>query len=81
MVFFSDNEQNAVKSPHSAQQKNTFLVKTKENSKSQNQIPKEKVSLELFHQRLGHIFRRSKMAGDTENVWQDIDLRVYPDPF
>ena len=21
------------------------------------------------------------MAGDTTNVWQDIELRIYPDPF
>ena len=50
-VLFSDNEQNAVILPHSAQRKHAFLVKMKKKSKSQNQIPKKKVSLELLHQR------------------------------
>ena len=40
-----------------------------------------KVSLKLSHQRLGHTFKRSILAGDTENVWQEIELRVDPDPF
>ena len=45
-VFFSDAEQESVTLLHSAQQKHTFLVKRKEKSKSQKQIPKKKVSLE-----------------------------------
>ena len=45
VVFFSYNEQNTVTLPHSAQIKHDFLVKMKEKSKSQNQIPKNKVSL------------------------------------
>ena len=52
--------------PHSAQRKRAFLVKTKEKSKSQKQITKNKVPLELLHQRLGHISTRSLMAGYTE---------------
>ena len=24
---------------------------------------------------------RSLLAGDTANVWEDIELRIYPDPF
>ena len=49
-------------------------------SKTQQQIPKKKVSLELLHQIFGHISTRSLLAGDTANVWQDIELRVDPDP-
>ena len=50
------------------------------NSKSKNQIPKNKVYLELLHQILGHRSKRSLMAGYTANVWQDIEIRLYPDP-
>ena len=67
--------------PHRAQRKHAFLVKMKENPKSQNKIPKKRVSLELLHQRLGQISTRSIVAIDTSNIWQDIDLRVDPDPF
>ena len=65
--------------PHSAQIKYYFLIKTKEKSKSQNQIPKKKFSLGLFHQILVNISTRSLVAGYTENVWQDIELRLDTD--
>ena len=80
-VFFSDNEQNVVTLPHSAQQKHAFLVKMKENSKSQKQIPKKKVSLVIFHHILRHRSTRSLLGGDTEYVWQYIQLRVDPNRF
>ena len=38
-IFFSDNDQNAVTLPQSTHIKHAFLVKTKEKSKSQKQIP------------------------------------------
>ena len=38
-VLLSDNEQNAVTLPHSAQRKHAFLVKMKGKSKSQKKIP------------------------------------------
>ena len=62
-VLFIDNEHNAVTLLQSTQRKYEFLVKTKENRKSQNQITKNKVSLELLHQRLGNRFTRSQLAG------------------
>ena len=34
-----------------------------------------------MHQRLVHISTRSLLAGDTANVWEDIEIRIYPDPF
>ena len=70
-----------MKLPHSAQRKHAFLVKMKEKSKSQKQIPKKIVPLELLHQRLGHRYTSSLMTGDTAIFWQDIELRVDPDPF
>ena len=33
-----------------------------------------------MHQILGHRSKRSLLAGDNANVWQDIELRVYPGP-
>ena len=56
--FFSDNEHNEVKLTNSAQRKHELLVKTKEESKSQKRIPQNKVSLEILHWRLGHIFKK-----------------------
>ena len=49
--------------------------------KSNKIAPRKKVDLELLHHRLGHRYTRSLMAGDTVNFWQDIELRIYPDPF
>ena len=53
----------------------------KEKSKSQNQIPGNKGSLELLHQRSVHRYTRYLMAGDTEKICKYIELRVDPDPF
>ena len=36
---------------------------------------------ELLHQRLGHRSTRSLLAGDTANVWEDVELRIDPDLF
>ena len=41
----------------------------------------KKIALELLHHRLGHRTTRPLWAGDTANVWEDIELRIYPDPF
>ena len=41
----------------------------------------KKIALESLHQRLGHISIRSLMDGNTDNVQEDIDLRIDPDPF
>ena len=47
-----------------------------------NKFPsRKKIALELLHQRLGHRSTRSLLAGDTTNVWEDVDLRIDPDPF
>ena len=47
-----------------------------------NKLPAgNKIALELLHQRLGHRSNRSLLAGDTANVWEDVELRIYPYPF
>ena len=47
-----------------------------------NKFPaRKKIALELLHQRLGHRSTRSLLAGDTANVWEDVELRIYLDPF
>ena len=35
----------------------------------------------MLHQRLGHRSTRTFLAGDTAKVWEDIELRIDPDPF
>ena len=42
---------------------------------------RKKTSLKLLHQILGHKFTRSLLGGDTPNDWEDIEIRIYPDPF
>ena len=34
------------------------------------------MALEFLHQGLGHRSTRSLLAGDTDNVWEDIELRI-----
>ena len=68
-VYFGGKEKNAVKLPHSAQRKQTFLGKIMEKSKKNKLPSRKKIALELLHQRLGHISTRSYLAGDTANVW------------
>ena len=80
-VLLSDTKYNVVILPHSAQRKHGFLVKTKEKSKSQKQIPKKKVSLELLHQIIGHISTRSLLDIYTANFGQVIEFRVDNEPF
>ena len=47
-------------------------------SKKKKLPASKKIALELFHQRLGHISTSSLLSGDTDNVWEDIELRIYP---
>ena len=75
-VWFLAKENNAVTLPHSAQRKHAFIGKTKEISKKKKSLAIEKIALELLHQRLGHRSTRSLLAGDTANVWEDVELRI-----
>ena len=61
--------------------KHDFAGKIKNMSKENKFPARKKFSLELLHQRLGHISTRSLLAGDTVNVWEDVELRIDPDPF
>ena len=42
---------------------------------------RNKIALELMHQRLGHRSTRSLMAVDTANVWEDAELKIDADHF
>ena len=42
---------------------------------------RNKIALELLHQILGHRSSRSFMSGDTANVWEYIEPRIYPELF
>ena len=50
-------------------------------SKTKKLPARKKIALELLHQILGHRSTISLLAGDTANIWEDIDLRIDPDPF
>ena len=80
-VYFREKENNAVTLPHSAQRKHAFLGKIMEKSKKQKLPARTKIALELLHQRLGHRSTGSLLAGNTDNVWEDVELRIYPDTF
>ena len=46
-----------------------------------NKLPaRKKIALELLRQRLGHRSTISLLAGGTANVWEDVELKIDPDP-
>ena len=80
-VYFREKENNAFTLTHGAQRKHSFWWKIKEMSKT-NKLPyRKKIALELLHQRLGHRSIRSLLARDTANIWEDIEIRIYPYSF
>ena len=52
----------------------------KGNVKDKEVTIQKKNALELLYQRLGHRFTRSLLSGYTDNVWEDIEIIIYPDP-
>ena len=80
-MYFGAEKKNAVTLPHSAQRKHEFLGKIKDMSKKNKSPARKKIALELLHQILGHRYTRSLLAGDTNNVWEYVELRIDPDPF
>ena len=80
-VYSVAKDKNAVTIPHSTQRKQYFWEEIKEMSKTKKFPSREKISLELSGQRLGHRFTRSLLAGGTANVWEDVELRIDPDLF
>ena len=80
-VYFVLKKKNAVTLPQSAKRNHAFLGGIKEMSKT-NKLPLgKKISLELLHHILVHRSSISLLAGDNSNVWEDIQLRIDPDPF
>ena len=73
-VYFGAKEDNAVTLPHSAVRKHAFSGKIME--KSKKNPAGNKIALELLHQRLGHRSTISLIAGDTANVWEDVELII-----
>ena len=51
-MYFGAKENNAVTLPHSAQRKHEFLGKIMEKSKNHRLQARNKIALELLHQRL-----------------------------
>ena len=80
-VYFGAEKKNAVTLPHSAQRKHAYLGKIKDMSKKNKLPARNKIALELLHQILGHRSTRSLLAGDTAHFWEDVELRIDPDPF
>ena len=47
-----------------------------------NKFPaRKKIDLELLHQRSGHRSTMSLLSGDNDNIREDVDIRIDPDPF
>ena len=78
---FGAKEKNAVALPYSAQRKHAFWGGIKGMSKTKKLPSREKIALELLHQRLVHISTRSLLYGYNANVWKYIELRIDTDPF
>ena len=80
-MYFGAEKKNSLTLPHRAQRKNAFLEKIKDMSKKNKLPARKKIALELLHQRLGHRSTISLLAETTANVWEDVELRINPDPF
>ena len=79
-MYFGAKENIAVTLTQSAQRKHAFLGKILEKSKKNKLPARNRIALKLLHQRLGHRSTRSLLPGDTTNVWEDVELRIDPDP-
>ena len=62
-VYFGEDKKNTVTLPHSAQRKHAFAGKIKNMSKKNKFPARKKIALEFLHQRLGHRYTRSLLAG------------------
>ena len=80
-MYFGAKDYNAVTLPHSTQRKHAFTGNIQDVSKKNKYPARNKIALESLHQILGHISTRSLIDGDTANVWEDVDIRIYPYPF
>ena len=80
-MYFGSEKKNTVSLPHSAQGKHAFLGKIKDMPKKNKLPARNKISLELMHQRLWHRYTGSFLTGYTENLWEDVELIIDPDPF
>ena len=80
-VYLGAKEKNEVALPYSAQRKHAFLGEIKDMSKTNKLSRRKKFSLELLNHRLGHRSTRSFLDGNTDNFWEDIEVRIYPGPF
>ena len=78
-MYFGAKEDDAVTLPHSVVRKHAVSGESMESLKKNPK--RKKIALELMHQRLGHRSTRSLIDGDTANVWEDVELRIDPDPF
>ena len=80
-MYFGEKEKNAVTLQHSAQTKHAYVGKRKEISITKKLSAIKKIALKLLHHRLCYRYTRSLLAGDTSKVWEDIEIRINPDPF
>ena len=67
--------------PHSAHRKHAILVQIKQMSKSNKYHLEINLPWDCYTTILGNRCNISFMAGDTANIWQDIELRIDIDPF
>ena len=80
-VYFGKKDINTVTLPHSAQRKHDFFEEIKDISKTKILPARKKIALELLHRILYHRSTISLLSVDNVNFWEDIELRIDPDPF
>ena len=61
--------------------KHAFFGINQGNVKTKQLPSRREIALEFLHKRLGHRSTRSFLDGDTDNVCEDIEIWIYPDPF
>ena len=74
-------KKNRVTLSHGAKSRHAFLGEIKEISKTKKLPSRRKIDFEFLHQKSNKISTRSLLAGDTADVWEDIELGIDPDLF
>ena len=67
--------------PHSAQINHTFFGKNEVNVKITKANPPPKRLFGIIESEIRTESKKSRMSVDIANVWQEIEIRVDPDPF
>ena len=77
-LYFGDENTNTIMLAHRTERDRALPMRIRERKRKQT---RSQVSLEHLHQCLGHRATRSLLAADAAGLWEDVEIRMDPDPF